>query len=110
MMNIFNWKMFIYGDLLVRVHCSFTKYGEQYEGGTRQKKESSEDRIGSLKKDTDQMTDPKLRVDLFDSTVLPALCYAARRGMILRSRHDYCERLTKRSKRCLVKSVSTHNT
>ena len=33
--------------------------------------------FGPLKEVTDQLTDPKLRAHLFDSTVLPALCYAA---------------------------------
>ncbi len=32
---------------------------------------------GPLKEATDQLTDPALRAHLFDSTVLPALCYAA---------------------------------
>ena len=33
--------------------------------------------FGPLKEATDQLTDPTLRAHLFDSTVLPALCYAA---------------------------------
>ena len=33
--------------------------------------------FGPLKEATDQLTDPELRAHLFDSTVLPALCYAA---------------------------------
>ena len=32
---------------------------------------------GSIKEATDQLKDPDLRARLFDSTVLPALCYAA---------------------------------
>ena len=32
---------------------------------------------GSIKEATDQLLDPDLRAHLFDSTVLPALCYAA---------------------------------
>ncbi|VDM76022.1 unnamed protein product [Strongylus vulgaris] len=33
--------------------------------------------FGPLKEATDQLTEPQLRIHLFDSTVLPALCYAA---------------------------------
>ena len=32
--------------------------------------------FGPLKEATDQLTDPELRAHLFNSTVLPALCYA----------------------------------
>ncbi|EYC11771.1 hypothetical protein Y032_0049g1761 [Ancylostoma ceylanicum] len=33
--------------------------------------------FGPLREATDQLADPDLRAHLFDSTVLPALCYAA---------------------------------
>ncbi|KAE9417654.1 hypothetical protein Angca_008888, partial [Angiostrongylus cantonensis] len=33
--------------------------------------------FGPLKGATDQLKDPKIRAHLFDSTVLPVLCYAA---------------------------------
>ncbi|KAE9419496.1 hypothetical protein Angca_004325, partial [Angiostrongylus cantonensis] len=33
--------------------------------------------FGPLKEATDQLKNPKVRAHLFDSTVLPALCYAA---------------------------------
>ncbi|KAK6760837.1 hypothetical protein RB195_022051 [Necator americanus] len=38
--------------------------------------------FAAVREATDQLTDQDLRAHLFDSTVLPALCYAARRGQI----------------------------
>ena len=53
----------------------------------------------TLKEVTDQLTDPKLRAHLFDSTVLPALCYGAETWVgtsatskILRTTHRALER------------------
>ena len=62
--------------------------------------------FGSLNEVTDQLTDPKLRAHLFDSTVLPALCGVDRwvdtsaTSKILRATHRALER-------CLLKYIGT---
>ncbi|VDM68039.1 unnamed protein product [Strongylus vulgaris] len=68
------------GDVFLRVFRTFSEHGERSEGRTKQEAKSSLAAwaaFGPLKEATDQLADPELRVHLFDSTVLPALCYAA---------------------------------
>ncbi|KAE9418817.1 hypothetical protein Angca_008961, partial [Angiostrongylus cantonensis] len=62
--------------------------------------------FGSLKEATSQLRNPKVRAHLFDSTVLPALCYGAETQVdttttakILRSTHRALERCLLRHKR-----------
>ncbi|KAE9418294.1 hypothetical protein Angca_007444, partial [Angiostrongylus cantonensis] len=62
--------------------------------------------IGPLKEVTDQLKNPKVRAHLFDSTVLPALCYGAETWVdasttsrILRTIHRALERCLLRHSR-----------
>ncbi|KAJ1352904.1 hypothetical protein KIN20_009406 [Parelaphostrongylus tenuis] len=58
-MRISNGWLSYYGDLLVRVPCHFTEYGQQHQGVTWQKNEAAWAAFGSLKEATDQITDSK---------------------------------------------------
>ncbi|KAE9418827.1 hypothetical protein Angca_008951, partial [Angiostrongylus cantonensis] len=62
--------------------------------------------FGPLKEATDQLKNPKVRAHLFDSTVLPALCYGAETWVdtsttsrILRTTHRALERCLLRHNR-----------
>ncbi|EPB69072.1 hypothetical protein ANCCEY_11841 [Ancylostoma ceylanicum] len=48
--------------------------------------------FGPLREATDQLTDHEPRAHLFDSTVLPALCYAAETNVFLSESRSWEER------------------
>ncbi|KAJ1374090.1 hypothetical protein KIN20_036686 [Parelaphostrongylus tenuis] len=87
----------------------FTVHGKQYEGENRQKKESSMGSNQASQRSHRPTNGPKLRAHPFDSTILPALCYAAETWAdtstttrLLRITHRALEQY-------LLKLVGTHN-